>query len=225
MAEGVNRRRSRSEFGEGVEVNEPRKSKPKGTPQDVQWEIYNNPNILAKPGWEEQTTPWTALIASRYVNWVHVDRAFWPRDRHERNCASASGKWTQMNNIPMKWRMLSVLRAISDDPKYAKHNIPLCIVAMVYAESVLKVQVDWSSLPSAVRKAYLLRRPKEIPMVPIPQWFIENHNLLYPPRNYSGPSIEDDMQVDEEFMDEVIANLGSRTLCRSTTTNASRTNL
>lgn len=207
MADAVNRRRSRSEFVQGVEVNEPKKSKPKGKPQDFQWDIYNNLDILAKPGWEEQRTPWTALIATRYVNWVHVDRAFWPRDLHERNCVNASAKWTQISNIPIKWRMLSVLRAISDDPKYAKHNIPLCIVAMVYAESVLKVQVDWSSLPSYVRQAYLVRRPKEIPMVPIPQWFIENHDLLYPPKNYSGPSTVDDMQVDEELLDEVIANL------------------
>lgn len=176
-----------------------RQTKPKGQPQKADWEIYDNPNIQARDGWESEPTPWTALIATRYVGWVHVDRAFWPRERHERNCINANGKWTQVSNIPMKWRMLCVLRAISDDRAYAKHNVPLAIAAMVYAESVLNVEVDWSSLPSSLRESYLVRRPINIPIKPMPQWFNDNPDLLEKP----APSDDDDDDDDPNIWDEV----------------------
>jgi hypothetical protein len=104
----------------------------------------------------------------------------------------------------MKWRMLCVLRAISDDRAYAKHNVPLAIAAMVYAESVLNVEVDWSSLPSRLRESYLVRRPIDIPMMPMPQWFSDNPELLEKPAPDDGDDDDDsDGFDDEELLEEV----------------------
>jgi len=78
------------------------------------------------------------------------------------------------------------LKAISDDDTYAKHNIPLVIAAMVYAESILGVEVDWSSLPTGLRAGYQVRRPVQIPMKQVPRWFLDNPTLLREPENYHG---------------------------------------
>jgi hypothetical protein len=87
----------------------------------------------------------------------------------------------------VKWRFLTILRAISNSDRYARSIIPVSIVSLMYAEHVLRVPVDWSTLPSTgfgrLSEMYLTRKPTQIPYVAIPVWFRSEAALLDDPES------------------------------------------
>ena len=103
-----------------------------------------------------------------------------------------------------------MLRAILEDKTYAKHNVLLVIVKMVYTKSILNEDVDWSSLPSRLRSSYLVRKPQQILLQSLPQWFNNYPHLLSKPNLNCG--VEDvDYKSDHEmidggFADHIVSN-------------------
>ena len=137
---------SRTRRSSGGDVT-PKKARKERLPLLPKWDIYDNPELLAYSGWKETTQPWTAMVAMTYVGLPHFGR-MWPRECHEKHCKSRDGKYGQLQDLEVKWRFLTILRAISDHTRWLKNSIPKSIASMMYAEHVLKMKVDWSTLPS-----------------------------------------------------------------------------
>lgn len=184
----------------------------KGPEQDPFWHIYHDRAIMANPGWEDAPQPWTPKTALKYLLWCHVDR-LWPEVHHERNCKHKDAKWTMLEDKEVKWRFHTILRAISDNEHYTKQSIPFSIVGLMYAEHVLGVQVDWSTLPKGLSQSYLLRRPMQIPYVPMPDWFRVNPKLYDDPavetvygraRRRGGRHLPEDVNMDEDEVEREI---------------------
>jgi hypothetical protein len=87
----------------------------------------------------------------------------------------------------VKWRFLTILRAISNSDHYARNIIPVSIVSIMYAEHVLRVSVDWSTLPSTgfgcLSEMYQTRKPTQIPYVAVLVWFRSDPALLDDPES------------------------------------------
>jgi hypothetical protein len=87
----------------------------------------------------------------------------------------------------VKWRFVTILRAISNSNLYARNIIPVSIVSLMYAEHVLRVPVDWSTLPSTgfgrLSEMYLTRNPTQIAYVAVSDWFRSNPALLDDPES------------------------------------------
>jgi hypothetical protein len=120
------------------------------------------------------------------VKLAFLDR-MWPRECHAKNIETKSASWCDLVDIKVKWRFLSILRAILNSDRYARNIIPVSIVLLIYAEHVLRVPVDWSTLPSTgfgrLSEMYLTRKPTQIAYVAIPDWFRNNSALLDKPKS------------------------------------------
>ena len=80
-------------------------------PAKYKWEIYHNPAARAYPGWENESQPWLANIAMKYVGFLHFDR-LWPESSHEHYCKSKDAKYNQIQDLETKSRFLTILRKI-----------------------------------------------------------------------------------------------------------------
>jgi hypothetical protein len=111
----------------------------------------------------------------------------WPRKCHAKNIERKSASWCDLVDIEVKWRFLTILRAISNSDRYARNIIPVSIVSLMYAEHVLRVPVDWSTLPSTgfgcLSEMYLTRKAAQIPYVVVPVWFRSDPALLDDPES------------------------------------------
>jgi hypothetical protein len=71
--------------------------------------------------------------------------------------------------------------------RYARNIIPVSIVSLMYAEHVLRVPVDWSTLLSIgfghLLEMYLTRKLAQIAYVPVPDWFRNDPALLDDPES------------------------------------------
>ena len=94
--------------------------------------------------WEQQPPPWLVATAMKYVGFPHFDR-LWPPTSHEQHCKSRDAKYLHLEDVEVKWRFLTILWAISEQTKWPKGSIPRSIASMMYAEHVLRVDVDWST--------------------------------------------------------------------------------
>jgi hypothetical protein len=87
----------------------------------------------------------------------------WPCECHAKNIKTKSASWCDLADIEVKWRFLTILRAISNSDHYARDYIPVFIVSLMCAEHVLRVLVDWSTLPSTgfgrLLEMYHTRKP------------------------------------------------------------------
>jgi hypothetical protein len=149
-------------------------------------ELYNDHSILAELGWQDAEQPWSSNTALQYVKLAFSDR-MWPRECHVRNIERKSASWCDLVDIEVKWRFLTILRAISNSDRYARNIIPVSIVSLMYAEHVLRVAVDWSTLPSTgfgcLSEMYQTRKPTQIPYVAVPVWFMSDPVLLNDPES------------------------------------------
>jgi hypothetical protein len=72
-------------------------------------------------------------------------------------------------------------------PLDARNIITVSIVSLMYAEHVLRVPVDWPTLPSTgfgrLSEMYLMRKPTQIPYVAVPVWFRSDPALLDDPKS------------------------------------------
>ena len=146
---------------------------------------FPQPELLAYPGWEQQPPPWSVATAMKYVGFPHFDR-LWPPTSHEQHCKSRDAKYLHLEDMEVKWRFLTILRAISEQTKWPKGSIPCSIASMMYAEHVLRVDMDWSSFRKegfrAIGPGLLAKRLVHIPYVLVPEWFRNDPKLYMDPR-------------------------------------------
>ena len=173
------RRRSSGNDG-GGSVKKPRRA------ANLELEIFQNPNLLAYPGWENEPEPWTCATAQIYVGFPHIDR-LWPERCHEQHCKAKGARYNNIENVETKWRFLTILRAISNLERWPKNSIPRCILSTMYAEHVLRKSVNWSTLRGnggkfgSIGDSLAVRTPAHIPYSPVPEWFRANPGLYDEP--------------------------------------------
>jgi hypothetical protein len=113
----------------------------RGKKEVMNMELYDDHSILAESGWQAAEEPWSSNIALQYVKFAFSDR-MWPRECHAKNVETKSAPWCDLIDIEVKWRFVTILRAISNSDRYAQNMIPVSIVSLMYAEHVLRVPVD-----------------------------------------------------------------------------------
>jgi hypothetical protein len=153
----------------------------RGKKEIMNMELYDDHSISAEPGWQVAEQLWSSSTSLQYVKLIFSDR-MWPRECHAKNIETKSASWCDLVDIEMKWRFVTILRAILNSDRYARNIIPVSIVSLMYAEHVLKVPVDWSTLASTrfghLSEIYLTRKPAQIAYVAVPNWFRSNPALL-----------------------------------------------
>jgi hypothetical protein len=158
----------------------------RGKREVMNMELYDDHSILAESGWQDAEQPWSSSTSLQYVKLAFSDR-MWPRKCHAKIIDRKSASWCDLVDIEVKWRFLTILRAISNSDRYARNIIPVSIVSLMYAEHVLRVSVDWSTLPSTgfgcLSEMYQTRKPTQIPYVTVPVWFRNNPPLLDDPKS------------------------------------------
>jgi hypothetical protein len=177
--------RNRFKNGNGQQWRE-KESPQAGKKEVMNMELYDDHSILAKPGWQAAEQPWSSSTAYQYVKLAFLD-IMWPRECHAKNIETKSASWCDLVDIEVKWRFLTILRAISNSDRYARNIIPVSIVSLMYAEHVLRVPVDWSTLPSTgfghLLEMYLTRKLAQIAYVLVPDWFRNDPALLDDPES------------------------------------------
>jgi hypothetical protein len=82
---------------------------------------------------------------------------------------------------------MTILPAISNSDRYARNIIPVSIVSLMYVEHVLRVPVDWSTLPSRgfghLSEMNLTRKLAQIAYVVVPDWFRSDPVLMDDPES------------------------------------------
>jgi hypothetical protein len=82
---------------------------------------------------------------------------------------------------------VTILQALSNSDRYVRNMILVSIVSLMYAEHVLRVAVDWSTLPSTafghLSEMYLKRKLAQIAYVAVPDWFKNNPILVDDPES------------------------------------------
>jgi hypothetical protein len=158
----------------------------RGKREVMNMELYDDHSILAELGWQDVEQPWSSNTALQYVKLAFSDR-MWPRECHTKNIEKKSASWCDLVDIEVKWRFLTILQAISNSDRYARNIIPVSIVSLMYAEHVLRVSVDWSTLLSTrfgcLSEMYQTRKPTQIPYVVVPVWFRSDPALLDDPES------------------------------------------
>ena len=152
---------------------------------DLELDVFHNPELLVYPGWEQQPQPWSVAMAMKYVGFPHFDR-LWPPTSHEQHCKSKDAKYLHLEDVEVKWRFLTILRAISEQTKWPKSSILRNIASMMYAQHVLRVNVDWSTFRmegfGAIGRGLLAKRHVDIPYILVPEWFRNDPKLDMDPR-------------------------------------------
>jgi hypothetical protein len=83
----------------------------RGKMKVMNMELYDDHSILAEPWWQDAEQPWSSSTALRYVKLVFSNR-MWPRQCHTKNIETKSASWCDLIDIEVKWRFLTILRAI-----------------------------------------------------------------------------------------------------------------
>jgi hypothetical protein len=153
----------------------------RGKKEVMNMELYDDYSILAELGWQAAEQPWSSSTVLQYVKLAFSDR-MWPRKCHAKNVETKSASWYDLVDIEVKWRFVMILRALSNSDRYARNMILVSIVSLMYAGHVLRVVVDWSTLPSTgfghLSEMYLKRKPTQIAYVAILDWFRINSALV-----------------------------------------------
>jgi hypothetical protein len=158
----------------------------RGKKEVMNMELYDDYSILVEPGWQDAEQPWSSSIALQYMKLTFLDR-MWPCQCYTKNIETKSASWCDLVDIEVKWKVLTVSQAISNSDLYARNIIPVSIVLLMYVEHVLRVPVDWSTLPSTgfgrLLEIYLTRKPAQIPYIAVPVWFKSDPALLDDPKS------------------------------------------
>ena len=116
----------------------------------------------------------------KYVGFPHFD-CLWPPSSYEQHCKSKNAKYLHLEDVEVKWRFSTTLWAILEQIKWLKGFIPRSIASMMYAEHVLRLNVDWSTIHmqdfGAIEQGLLVILPIYILYVPVPEWFKTNPKL------------------------------------------------
>jgi hypothetical protein len=184
--------RTRFENGNGQQWRQKNPHR-RGKKEVMNMELNDDHSILAEPGWQVAKQPWSSSTALQYVKLAFSDR-MWPRECHAKNIERKSASWCDLVDIEVKWRFLTILRAILNSDRYARNIIRVSIVSLMYAEHVLRVPMDWSTLSYTgfgyLSEMYLTRKPAQITYVLVPYWFRNDPALLYDPESLSPANRE-----------------------------------
>ena len=121
------------------------------TEVDLELDVFYNPTLRAYSGWENVPQPWSVETTMKYGNFAHFDR-LWPESSHVAHCKAKDAKYSHIEDLEVKWRFLTILRGISNKERWPKNAILKCVASLMYAEHVLRVRVDWSTLKSINKK-------------------------------------------------------------------------
>ena len=121
------------------------------TKVDLELDVFYILALRAYAGWENVPQPWSTEIAMKYVNFAHFD-CLRPESSHVAHCKAKDVKYSHIEDLEVKWRFLTILRGIPNDERWPKNVIPKCAASLMYAEHVLRVRVDWSTLKSVNKK-------------------------------------------------------------------------
>ena len=80
----------------------------------------------------------------KFFDFPHFDR-LWPNRQHKLDCKAKNAKYGALKDMVVKCRFLCILWAVSNEPKWLKNEILKAILALMYAEHVLKKKVNWST--------------------------------------------------------------------------------
>ena len=156
---------------------------------DLELDVYNlNLALRAYAGWENVSQPWLAETAMDYVNFAHFDR-LWRESFHTAHCKATDAKYSHIEDLEVKWRFLTILKEFSNKERWPKNTIPYCVASLMYAEHVLGVRVDWSTLRSTnksirqIRDALSKKKPMDILYSLVLDWFRQNPKLVDEPRS------------------------------------------
>jgi hypothetical protein len=91
-------------------------------------ELYDDYSILTEPGWQAAEQSWSSSTTLQYVKLAFSDR-MWPRECHAKNIETNNASWCDLIDIEVKWRFVTILRAISNSDRYTQNIIPVSIVS------------------------------------------------------------------------------------------------
>ena len=125
----------------------------------------------------------------KYVEFSHFN-CLWPPSSHKEHCKSKDAKYWHLEDVEVKWQFLTILRAISEHSKWPKGSIPHNIVSMMYAEHVLRANVDWTTFHTegfgAIGQGLLVKQLLHIPYILVPEWFRNDPKFYVDPRVQEG---------------------------------------
>ena len=114
----------------------------------------------------------------------------WPLSSYEQHCKSRHAKYLHLEDVEVKWQFLTILEAILEHSKWPKGSILCSIASMIYAEHVLRVNMDWSTLHTegfgAIGQGLSAKWPVNILYVPVLEWFKNNPKLYIDLRAEEG---------------------------------------
>ena len=172
-----------------------KRSKAKGAPHGLHYEILDDPNIKAESDWEkEEAEYWSSKMCKKYVKMYHIDK-LWPRESHARHTHDYSCKPWTCNNKHFVHRSNEVWKALFGEGKaMCKGYINYSLASMVYAELILVRKVDWSTFPTTSLAPLLLERNQR----DIPDLFDEEAQASEPPKptNVSNTTATPTTMVD-----------------------------
>ena len=114
---------------------------------DLELDVFNNPALRAHTGWKNVPQPWSVETVMEYVSFAHFD-CLWLESFHVVYCKAKDAKYSHIEDLEIKWRFLTILKGISNKERWPKNAIPRCVASLMYAEHVLGVRVDWTTLRS-----------------------------------------------------------------------------
>jgi len=140
------------------------RNKQKGAAHALHWEILDNQEIKAEDGWESEVDDyWTFKTCKKYVKMYHIGK-LWPRDCHEVNTKNFACKPGMCNDDHFIYHGHEVWQALFGDRPRSKDYFNYSLLAMVYAELILKRKVDWRTFPTTARELLQIgRNQKDIP--------------------------------------------------------------
>ena len=140
-----------------------KKDKPKGAPHELRWDVLENEDIKAERGWELVKGLWTSNICKKYVKMYHIGK-LWPREELEVHSKAHACKSSGCKDDLFIHRAHEVWRALFGDRDYSKSGFQYGLLAMVYAELILKREVNWGTFRGT--KAYpilIAKNQKHVP--------------------------------------------------------------
>ena len=87
----------------------------------------------------------------KYVNFAHFD-CLWLESSHVAHYKAKDAKYSHIEDLEVKWRFPTILKGVSNEERWPKNEIPKCVASLMYAEHVLRVRVNWSTLKSINKK-------------------------------------------------------------------------
>lgn len=120
--------------------------KRKGKSHKKRVPLLQHRKIKAFLGWKTEPEPWTYKTVNKYVDWCHINKLF-PHWRHKIHLGQNKANLAYCKDKVFMHRCLEVWMELYGEPKpYRNDNFCFFLVQMVYAEYILKKEVNWSTL-------------------------------------------------------------------------------